>query len=702
MPEISPKTDVRFIGGVGPKKAALLGDLGIATAGDLLRSYPRTYEDRRNRVTIDSLNEGAAAAFKGKVLSVSNKPAYYAKGKKTPFHVLVGDDTGAVEVIFFNAKYLDRIFTPGGSFVFFGVPQRSRGKLQLVHPDFEKADAASECAGHPIVPVYALKSGLSQKDMRRWHEVALSAANQIDEYLPARVTGAENLCGVSDALTNIHFPPDKEALSQARYRLVFEELLILQTGLLRLKAGRESEHGGQAKTAETKASDFESLLPFSFTGAQRRVCGEVFADMASGSPMNRLVQGDVGSGKTAVAAAAVYKAVKSGYQAVLMAPTEILAGQHYDDLSMLFDGKLSVSLFTSGMATAERRESLARLASGETDFAIGTHALIQPDVKFLKLGLVITDEQHRFGVNQRIALARKGAGSAGNGGAGESSPDVLVMTATPIPRSLSFVIYGDLDISVIDEMPPGRRKVMTRAVTSAKRDDMYEFVGCEIEKGGQAYVVAPLIEDNAEVEVTADLRSAESLYDELAERFPQKRVALLHGRMKQSEKDAVMASFSAGATDVLVSTVVIEVGVNVPNATVMVIENAERFGLAQLHQLRGRVGRGGAQSYCILVTDSDTEDARARAKTMTETDDGFKIAEMDLAMRGPGELFGVRQHGVPALRIADLARHIRIAEKAKAAARDLIADDPLLVKPENRAFGDRVESLFRDVTDIGL
>ncbi|MDR1042395.1 MAG: ATP-dependent DNA helicase RecG [Clostridiales Family XIII bacterium] len=699
MPEIRPETDVRFIGGVGPKKAALLGALGIATAGDLLRSFPRTYEDRRNRTKIDALKEGEPAAFTGKVLSVSNKPAYYAKGKKTPFHVLIGDDAGAVEVVFFNAKYMDRIFTPGRSFVFFGVPQRNRGRLQLVHPDFEAADADSLLAGHPIVPIYALKGGLSQKDMRRWHEAALSAANQIEEYLPQRVTDGENLCGVSEALIDIHFPGDKEALSQARYRLIFEELLILQTGLLRQKMGRESGQNGLAKDAAATVADFEPLLSFPFTGAQRRVCGEVFADMESAAPMNRLVQGDVGSGKTAVAAAAVYKAVKSGYQAVLMAPTEILAGQHYDDLSALFDGTLSVSLLTSGMAAAARREALERLASGETDFAIGTHALIQPDVEFRKLGLVITDEQHRFGVNQRIALARKGADGDG---AGESLPDVLVMTATPIPRSLSFVIYGDLDISVIDEMPPGRRKVITKAVTSAKRGEVYGFVGREIEKGGQAYVVAPLIEDNAESDVTADLRSAESLRDELAGRFSERRVALLHGRMKQAEKDSVMASFSGGETDVLVSTVVIEVGVNVPNATVMVIENAERFGLAQLHQLRGRVGRGGAQSYCVLVTDSDSEDARARAKTMTETDDGFKIAEMDLSMRGPGELFGVRQHGIPALRIADLARHIRIAEKAKAAARGLLADDPLLVKPGNRAFGDRVESLFRDVTDVGL
>jgi ATP-dependent DNA helicase RecG len=412
------------------------------------------------------------------------------------------------------------------------------------------------------------------------------------------------------------------------------------------------------------------------------------------------VQGDVGSGKTAVAAASVYRAVKSGYQAVLMAPTEILASQHYAYLSELFKGELNVSLLTSGMPAAERASVTGGLAGGSVDLAVGTHALIQPDVVFRKLGLVITDEQHRFGVNQRIALARKGTSASDR--ADDIFPDVLVMTATPIPRSLAFVLYGDLDLSVIDELPPGRRKIITRAVTSAKRGDVYGFVEKEIAKGRQAYVVAPLIEDNEESEVTADLRSAESLADELSKKIPGRRVALLHGRMKPREKDEVMSSFARGETDVLVSTVVIEVGVNVPNATVMVIENAERFGLAQLHQLRGRVGRGGEQSYCVLVTDSASEDARVRAKTLVKTDDGFAIAEMDLSLRGPGELFGVRQHGVPALRLADLSRHMRIAERTKTVAREILSEDPMLVKPENRAFGDHVESLFRDVTEVGL
>jgi ATP-dependent DNA helicase RecG len=435
--------------------------------------------------------------------------------------------------------------------------------------------------------------------------------------------------------------------------------------------------------------------------------------MESERPMNRLVQGDVGSGKTAVAAAAVYKAVKNGYQAALMAPTEILANQHYGDLSELFAGTLNVALLTSGMTGAARSAVLSGLADGTVDFAIGTHALLQPDVVFRDLGLVITDEQHRFGVNQRITLAKKGAEGAGGGkrsaakgargrGAVDLFPDVLVMTATPIPRSLAFVLYGDLDLSVIDESPPGRRKVITKAVSSAKRGEVYAFVEEEIAKGGQVYVVAPLIEENDDSAATADLRSAESLCDELTKKLSDRRVALLHGRMKQREKDEVMSSFASGVVDVLVSTVVIEVGVNVPNATVMVIENAERFGLAQLHQLRGRVGRGGVQSYCVLVTDSGSEDAKARAKTLVTTDDGFRIAEMDLSLRGPGELFGVRQHGIPALRLADLARHVRIAEKTRTVAARLLADDPLLVKPENRAFGDRIEALFRDVTEVGL
>jgi ATP-dependent DNA helicase RecG len=701
MPGISPspETDVRFIDGVGPKKAALLAGIGVATASDLLYAFPRTYEDRRNRARIGALKEGEAASFTGRVLSVSKKPAYYAKGRKTPFGVLVGDDTGAIEVVFFNAKYMDRIFSPGRTFAFFGAPQRNRGRLQLIHPDFEAAGGGDGVGdGPPFMPVYALRGGLSQKEMRRWHEAALPAAEKVEEYLPSWVVDEGKLRGISRALADIHFPPDRDALSQARYRLVFEELLTLQTGLLRLKLGRESGQKGGAKAAAVTAEDFEKLLPFSFTGAQRRVVNEVFADMGADRPMNRLVQGDVGSGKTAVAAAAVYKAVKSGDQAVLMAPTEILAGQHFGDLSALFDGKLNVALLTSGMKAADRKAALDSLADGTTDFAIGTHALIQPDVNFRRLGLVITDEQHRFGVNQRIALARKGTGGEADG----PSPDVLVMTATPIPRSLAFVLYGDLDLSVIDEMPPGRKKIVTKAVGSAKRDAVYGFVGEEIAKGRQVYVVAPLIEDGDESEITANLRSAESLLDELKKRFPERRVALLHGRMKPEEKEGTMASFAAGDVDALVSTVVIEVGVNVPNATVMVVENAERFGLAQLHQLRGRVGRGGEQSYCVLVTDSDSPDALARAKAMTETDDGFRIAEMDLSMRGPGELFGVRQHGIPALRIADLARHVRIAGKAKTVARRILADDPMLVKPENRAFGDHVESLFRDAAEVGL
>ncbi|MDR2487294.1 MAG: ATP-dependent DNA helicase RecG, partial [Clostridiales Family XIII bacterium] len=510
----------------------------------------------------------------------------------------------------------------------------------------------------------------------------------------------EGLCAIGFALAQIHFPSDREALTRARDRLIFEELFLLQAGLAFLKNEGASEGGedsGIAFGADARPEDFESLLPFDFTGAQRRVVQEVYADMEAARAMNRLIQGDVGSGKTAVAAAAVYKAVRSGCQAALMAPTELLAKQHCAELSHLFgeSGVCGVSLLTSGMGAKARGEVLAGLRDGTTGLAVGTHALLQEDVSFARLGLVITDEQHRFGVRQRVGLARK------NRDADAPRPDVLVMTATPIPRTLAFVLYGDLDISVIDELPPGRKKVVTKAVGSARRGRVYDFVRGEIEGGGQVYVVAPLIEDG-EGELAGMLRSSESLHAELSQRFAGHEVALLHGAMRQDEKDAVMQGFSEGRISVLVSTVVIEVGVNVPNATVMVVENAERFGLAQLHQLRGRVGRGRAQSWCILVSDSESQEARQRMETMEQTDDGFAIAEKDLAMRGPGELFGTRQHGIPSLRIADLSKHVRTAARARDAAAHLLAGDPGLEAPAHYLLRETILTLFQDVREMGI
>jgi ATP-dependent DNA helicase RecG len=708
------------IKGIGPKKRELLNALGINDTEDILYSWPRTWEDRRNRVNISQLKEGEAAGFTATVVRITRRPAYYAKGKSSPFAFICSDGTGEIEAVFFGARWIERLIEQGGQYRFFGTPQPAANRLhlQIIHPEFEKASEETAFAAHPILPVYPLTKGISQKDMRKWHEQALPAARLIDEYLPHAVLESENLCGIDYALSQIHFPEGRDALSAAKYRLVFEELFVLQTGLMKLKRTGTVETGGIAYDRRPEAGEFERLLPFEFTGAQKRVVGEIYKDMERPRPMNRLVQGDVGSGKTAVAAAAVYKALKNGYQAVMMAPTEILAKQHFADLSKLFEeNKIGRSaLLTSGMKAADRRAVLEGLADGSIAFAVGTHALIQPDVRFSNLGLVITDEQHRFGVNQRIGLAKKRqtAVTSGSPAATSSdtkitvtavpavSPDVLVMTATPIPRSLAFVLYGDLDMSVIGEMPPGRKSVITKAVTSRKRTEVYDFVRAQLEKGGQAYVVAPLIEDSEGSEIMDGVRSAMSLYDELAPQFEKYGIALLHGGMKQSEKDAVMQDFVSGRTGLLVSTVVIEVGVNVQNATIMVIENAERFGLAQLHQLRGRVGRGRAQSYCVLVSDSKSDEADRRAKTMTNTDDGFAIAEQDLAMRGPGELFGVRQHGLPTLKIADLAKHVRIAEKARDAAAKILETDPELVSPANRAFGDRVENLFRSVSEIGL
>jgi ATP-dependent DNA helicase RecG len=651
------------------------------------------------------------------------------------------------------------------------MPQVNMGRLRIIHPEFEREEDSSALASHPIMPIYPLTAGLSQKDMRLWHEAALSAIASVAEYLPDSVMERARLCGVDYALKNIHFPDERAALSAAKYRLIFEELLLLRTGLMWMKRGRGEADGiganGIRFSARPLPSVFERFLPFAMTEAQRRTIREIYADMESDAPMNRLVQGDVGSGKTAVAMAAIFKAVANGYQAVMMAPTEILAKQHYAELQSVFktdsagetghsarrdaetaecsthahvqiqsdeaEGLLDapadeeeglsgapadgaerqvhthtdeaersahvhakdavklprVALLTSGVKGAEREAVLAALANGEIDAVVGTHALLQPDVSFARLGLVITDEQHRFGVNQRIGLSKKG-----------QRPDILVMTATPIPRTLAFILYGDLDISVIDEMPPGRKRVITKLAGSAQRNDVYVFVRKQLARGRQAYVVAPLIEDNEEA--FADVRSAEHLLGELKRRFSDCSAAMLHGGMKQDEKDRIMADYADGKIQILVSTVVIEVGVNVPNASVMIVENAERFGLAQLHQLRGRVGRGDAQSYCVLITDSDSKEATERAQILTETDDGFVIAEKDLTMRGPGELFGVRQHGIPSLRMADLVRHANILERVRDEATTLLERDPRLETPENAAFRRRIDRMFQEVADVGM
>ncbi len=668
--------------GVGPKKSEALEKLNIHTIEDLILFFPRDYENRKNKVNISDLDIDKPAVIKGKVdLIVSDR---YKYGRKQLLRLLVSDDTGSIEVVFFNAKYLVSSFKKGNEYIFYGKPQLNFGKLQMVHPEFGRIDDAAE----GILPIYPLTKGITQKEMRQWQKTAGDVYGTVEDYLPEDILERNRLCSLSYALENIHFPTEKQKLLEAKYRLVFDELLTLQTGLFAARQNINGEENGIAFSKEADISPYIEALPYPLTGAQARCVNEIEADLESGKVMNRLVQGDVGSGKTAVAEIAMYKAVKSGYQAALMAPTEILARQHYEGIGRSFENHgIEVGFLSGSMKAAEKRETLERLKNGDIQVIVGTHAIIQPDVEFKDLGLVITDEQHRFGVGQRVRLKEKG-----------QNPNILVMTATPIPRTLAVILYGDLDVSIIDELPPGRQKILTRTIGQETRNKCYDFVKQQLEAGRQAYVVTPLIEDSD----VMDARSADNVAQELASRFKNHKTALLHGAMKQSEKDEIMNAFYNGEIDVLVATVVIEVGINVPNASVIVVENAERFGLAQLHQLRGRVGRGVHRSYCFLIMDGNSEVAKRRGEIMDSSSDGFYIAEEDLKLRGPGEIFGTRQHGLPDLNIADLARHLDVLEHAKREARTILEADPSLRNPENQGIRRRVTRLFGESLTLDL
>ncbi len=673
---------VSVLKGVGPKKQAALEKLGIRTIADLVNFFPRDYEDRRQARSIGELEEEKPALVRAKVELVVKDP--YRKGRKQILRVLVSDGTGNLELIFFQASYLANTFQIGKTYDFFGRPAANFGKLQMIHPDYAVSEKGLI---QGILPVYPLTSGLSQKEMRLWQRTALAGIPEMEEYLPKEIVERNRLCSCHYAVSNVHFPKDKQPLLAAKYRLVFDELMALQLGLL---AARQKTTGSKKGLVFHRgdAKAYIDSLGYQLTGAQQKVAAEIAGDLRSGRVMNRLVQGDVGSGKTAIAEIALYQAVKSGFQGVFMAPTELLAKQHFEGLSKSFQPHgVTVGILTGSMTAKEKRQVLERLALGEIQILVGTHAIIQPDVTFQNLGLVITDEQHRFGVKQRTALSEKG-----------SDPHVLVMTATPIPRTLAVILYGDLDVSIIDELPPGRQQIITKAIDEGQRQTCYDFVEKELSKGRQAYVVAPLI-DESEV---LDVKSAEALYQELQDRMKGYQVALLHGAMKQKEKDDIMTRFYENQIQVLVSTVVIEVGINVPNATVMVIENAERFGLAQLHQLRGRVGRGKHQSYCVLVSKKSLEVAVKRAEIMVSSQDGFYIAEQDLKLRGPGEIFGTRQHGVPDLAIADLGRHTKILNDVKKEADQIIKEDPSLKQPVHAGMKQRVLKLFGDDFSLKL
>ena len=665
--------------GVGPKKAEALAKLHIETLEDLLLTLPREYQDRRAVSRIAELAAGQRTTVIARVERITEN--YIRSARKQMLRILVSDDTGALGILFFHAHFLKRAFRVGEWYAFYGTVSQGRQGLQMVHPQFSSAEEREE----GILPIYPLTKGITQRDMRSWQKQAMPLYEKAEEYLPAEVVARCRLTDPASALGSMHFPEDRQKYLEGKFRMIFDELFLLQTGLMAVRAaGTKGE--GIAFDPAADPAPYIRTLPFPLTAAQKRVLEEIKKDLISPKIMNRLVQGDVGSGKTAVAEAAMYMAVRSGYQAVLMAPTEILARQHYDGISAAFEVHgIRTGFLTGSMRGAEKRQVLQDLEDGQIQILIGTHAVIQPDVSFARLGLVITDEQHRFGVDQRIRLREKGM-----------DPNVLVMTATPIPRTLAAVLYADLDISVIDEMPPGRTPVRTRCLQEKERETAYRHAEQEMAAGRQVYVVTPLIDTSESLEV----RSAQETAEELQQRFDGHsghgayRVALLHGAMKQEEKDRIMEAFASGDIDLLVSTVVIEVGINVPNATVMIIEDAQRFGLAQMHQLRGRVGRGSHPSVCYLVLRGDSEIAASRGAIMESTTNGFVIAEEDLKLRGPGDLFGTRQHGLPALAVADLARHGEVLQKAREEARMVIEEDPGLDRQEHRKLRARVSRMF--------
>lgn len=678
-------TPIEEFPGVGQVRARALERLGIRTAGDLLCCFPRDYEDRTKFYSIAQAPEGESVCVCAMVAETP-RLSRVRKGLDV-IKVKVVDEVNAMTVTFFNQTYVRDALRPGETYIFYGRVEGFGRTRQMTNPVFEPEGAArfTGC----IMPVYSLTRGISNNLLAGLTRRALEGClEQVEESLPTALRQEHGLAALPFSYQNVHFPACFEDLELARRRLTFEELFYLSCGLALLNRRRSGERG--AVFSQYPPEEFAALLPFAPTGAQRRAMEEIGRDVLTGRPMNRLLQGDVGSGKTAVAAYGAWLAWKNGYQSALMAPTEILAGQHFATLSaLLAPAGLRVALLTGSMKAAEKRTVKAALAAGEIDLLVGTHAILSDGVEFARLGLVVTDEQHRFGVAQRAALAAKA----------QLHPHVLVMSATPIPRTLALIIYGDLDVSVLDELPPGRTPVATYLVGEDKRQRMYNFVRKLVGEGRQAYIVCPMVEEGEEA--AAELKAVTAYAQQLrTEVFPDLRVGFVHGKMKAKDKEAAMSAFAAGETDVLVSTTVIEVGVDVPNAALMIVENAERFGLSQLHQLRGRVGRGEHQSYCVLISENKAPDTRARLKVMTRTNDGFKISEEDLKARGPGDFFGKRQHGLPQLRVADLAGDLRLFREAQDAAQELLEDDPALERPENRRVLEQVRRLFAENPDI--
>ena len=695
MPELT--TDVRYIKGIGEKKAQALAKLGVFSLFDLVSYFPRRYEDRTVFADIADLEDGQQAVIDAYVAD-DPRLARIRKGMDLVKFRAV-DNSGSVDITYFNQSYVKNNIHRGDHLYFYGRVDVKGAHRSMANPVYEKAlpeegaysaedDSAPVEAFAPgtrvtgcIVPIYRLTTGLSSKVIMQAVRSGLDACGeQLPELIPHDVKVRQGLAEARFAYENIHFPRDMKSLELARKRLVFEELFVVACALGRMKNSKTADPG--VKFAYTDSTEFYASLPFELTGAQKRAIADAAADISSGKAMSRLVQGDVGSGKTVVAAALIRLCCINGYTAAFMAPTEILASQHYATLSgMLSPFGIRIRLLTGSMSAKEKRTVKTELKNGDVDLVIGTHALFSEDVEYPNLGLVVTDEQHRFGVNQRAALIGKG-----------TRPHVLVMSATPIPRTLALILYGDLDVSIIDELPPGRQKVDTFAVDESYRRRLNGFIRKLVAEGRQVFVVCPMVEDNEELPY--ELKSAEEHAKELAAEFPDLKVACVHGKMKPKDKDAVMAEFALGNSDILVSTTVIEVGVDVPNAALMIIENAERFGLSQLHQLRGRVGRGKHKSWCILVSDKDNPEVRARLDIMKKTNDGFKISEEDLRLRGPGDFFGSRQHGLPEMHAADLGTDVNVLNEAQKEAQLVLEADPALSSPEHAQLKARIDLIF--------
>ena len=674
-------SDIKIIKGIGEKKASLLYKLGINSVWDVIYNFPRNYDDRTVFHNVsdapDNTNCCIKAVVRSAVIEKKIKP-------RMSLYILRAEDySGFFTVKWFSSPFNKQKIKRGKEYTFYGHISRNQSNVEMTLVDIEECNI-NERTGK-ILPLYRLTNGLSQNDMRKFTECALKIFDLFIETLPLNITDKYKLLNIDKALRNIHFPHNNDELETARYRFAFEELFILCLAMKKIRSVNNKKTSVIINNVKCVA-DFAEKLPFELTVDQKKAVNDICMDFKKNVPMNRLIQGDVGSGKTAVAACAAYAAVKNGYQVALMAPTEILAYQHYETFKSFFASYgYKVEILTA--SGKDKKEKHNKIKNGDVDIVIGTHALIQKEVKFCNLGLCITDEQHRFGVKQRAMLSED-----------SNSPHVLVMSATPIPRTLSLVVYSDLDITVIKSLPKNRQKIDTFCIDNTIKNRMYNFINDQLKKGNQCYFVCPLIENSE----TIDATSGNEVFNNLKEIYPDYKIRLLHGKLSQEEKDSIMSDFKNKKFHILVSTTVIEVGIDVPNATVMVIENAERFGLSQLHQLRGRVGRGSDKSYCILVSEQKTEDAKERMKIISSTSDGFEVANSDLLLRGCGEFFGTKQHGLPELKIANLFTDLPIVESAKNACEFLLLEDPDLIKDEYIQLRKRIDKMFSGLANTNI